>query len=128
MQPDDEVTRCWVVDCKTPNCGVLVLAVIGPPEPSRIPVFPGCEEFELTCDGCQDLHKYCQTDIRWQNVANLPSGYRPKECKAGFITGREICNILPANIRLTVFVKILAPITRQLELFAARKHRMRDGS
>jgi len=30
---------------------------------------------------------------------------------------------LPANIRLTVFVKILAPITRQLELFAARKHR-----
>jgi len=77
MQPDDEVTRCWVVDCKTPNCGVLVLAVIGPPEPSRIPVFPGCEEFELTCDGCQDLHKYCQTDIRWQNVANLPSGYKP---------------------------------------------------
>ena len=56
---------------------MLVLAVIGPPEPYRIPVFPGCEEFELTCDGCQNLYKYHQTEVRWEHIANLPIGYKP---------------------------------------------------
>ncbi len=75
----DKITRCWVVDCKTPNCGVMVLAVIGPPEPYRFPMFLGCDEFEVACDGCHATHKYHEMEVRWENIANLREDYKPSQ-------------------------------------------------
>lgn len=73
----DKLTRCWVVDCKTPDCGVLVLDVIGEPHPYRFPMIPPCEPFEVDCDGCRAAHTYRESDLRWQNVVNLRPDYRP---------------------------------------------------
>jgi hypothetical protein len=61
--------RCWVVDCKTPDCGVLVLAVIGENEPSKIHFLKRCEDFTETCEDCRAKHLYTRADVREENVA-----------------------------------------------------------
>src|SRR5262252_8690984 len=64
-----EAQRCWVVDCKTPDCGVLVLAVIGENDPSKIHFLKRCKDFRETCDACRAQHLYTRADVREENVA-----------------------------------------------------------
>ena len=61
--------RCWVVDCKTPDCGVLVLAIIGENDPSKIHFLKRCRDFRETCEVCRAEHLYTRADVREEDVA-----------------------------------------------------------
>ncbi len=61
--------RCWVVGCKTADCGVLVLAVIGDNDPSKIHFLKRCRDFREMCESCRTKHVYTRADVREENVA-----------------------------------------------------------
>jgi hypothetical protein len=62
--PPIRTQRCWVVDCKTPDCGVLVLAIIGENHPSKIHFLKRCRDFRETCEVCRAEHLYTRADVR----------------------------------------------------------------
>lgn len=63
---DEQLYRYWVADCKTPDCGTLLLALIGRYDPFRIPLLPYCADFSLTCGHCMKEYLYTQRDVRVQ--------------------------------------------------------------
>ena len=67
--PANGAQRCWVVDCKTPDCDVLVLAVIGEGDPSKIHFLKRCRDFRETCEVCRATHLYTRADVREEDVA-----------------------------------------------------------
>src|SRR5271167_4966864 len=51
------------------DCGVLVLAVIGENDPSKIHFLKWCRDFRETCEVCRAEHLYTRADVREENVA-----------------------------------------------------------
>ena len=74
--PGTRAQRCWVVDCKTPDCDVLVLAVIGKNDPLKVHFLKWCRDFRETCEVCRAAHLYTRADIREEDVA-LGEGVHP---------------------------------------------------
>ena len=67
----------WTVECKTKDCGLLVLALIRPCRMGRIPFLERCEDFELTCKTCSRVHLYTQMDVSWKDLDQAPPrGYK----------------------------------------------------
>jgi hypothetical protein len=66
--PANRLQRCWIVECKTPDCGILVLAVIGENDPSKIHFLKRCRDFRETCESCRAKYLYTRADVREENV------------------------------------------------------------
>jgi len=73
--PANGAQRCWVVDCKTPDCVVLVLAVVGENDPSKIHFLKRCRDFRQTCEVCRAEHLYTRADVREEDIALRESAY-----------------------------------------------------
>ena len=56
--------RYWAVDCKTKECGKILLDCIGPYSEYHHPVIPVCDDFQITCDGCTTTHTYGWNDLQ----------------------------------------------------------------
>jgi len=69
---DDPCFTYWVVDCKTPDCGTIVLDVIGPCDLRRVVYLPVCRNFEITCAGCMKTYVYSRGDVRSENALRQP--------------------------------------------------------
>jgi len=66
----------WSVDCKTPNCGRILLDCIGPKSRYAMPIIPQCDPFEIKCGGCGYVHCYSPLDLL--NVEySVPCGELP---------------------------------------------------
>jgi molybdenum cofactor biosynthesis enzyme MoaA len=57
--------RYWTAECKTPDCGVLLLARIGVADPFKIPFLQECRDFRITCAGCMKEYLYSRNDVSW---------------------------------------------------------------
>jgi len=66
--PATRLQRCWFVECKTPDCGILVLAVIGENDPSKIHFLKRGRDFRETCESCRAKYLYTRADVREENV------------------------------------------------------------
>jgi hypothetical protein len=79
----------WTVECKTPECGLLVLAVIGPCHLGRISYLERCRDFALTCRKCGQTHTYTGVEVKWKDLAVAPPiDFRPDPAFLG-ATGLE---------------------------------------
>lgn len=56
--------KYWAVECKTPQCGKILLDCIGPHSEYHHPVVPACDDFEITCNGCTTAHRYHWSDLQ----------------------------------------------------------------
>lgn len=54
----NQLMRCWVVTCRTPDCGVLILDVIGVHDPTKMYFLKECRDFSESCNGCGKEHTY----------------------------------------------------------------------
>jgi hypothetical protein len=69
---EERCFRYWTVECKTPGCGLLVLALIGRSNPGIVQYLRECRDFELTCRKCGRLHLYKYGDVSWKDLEVEP--------------------------------------------------------
>jgi hypothetical protein len=67
----------WVVKCKTPDCGKLLLDVVGPCDRRRVLFLERCRDFEVKCSGCMKTYTYSRIEVHEENVYRAPSGFIP---------------------------------------------------
>jgi hypothetical protein len=83
----------WTVECKTPSCGGLLLAYIGPFDKRRVLFLPQCRPFEVICPECKNSYTYTRNDVTSKNLALEPKGFIPSqpflEAIADHLTGTE---------------------------------------
>jgi hypothetical protein len=65
----------WTTECKTPSCGDLLLAYIGPCVGNRVYYLRQCRPFEATCPECKKTYTYAHPDVGWKNIDRGPIGF-----------------------------------------------------
>jgi hypothetical protein len=70
----------WTTECKTPSCGGLLLAYIGPFSERRVLFTPQCRPFEVMCPECKSSYTYAGNEVTSKSLALEPKGFIP--CKS----------------------------------------------
>lgn len=73
--PEEPCYNYWTVECKTPSCGGLLLAYIGPYDKRRVFYLPQCRPFEVICPECKNSYTYTRNDVTWKNLPLVPHGF-----------------------------------------------------
>lgn len=63
----------WVVGCRTPECGTIILDVIGPCHLGRVVYLQECRDFEVTCLGCMKTYAYSRGDVSYKDIPREPT-------------------------------------------------------
>jgi hypothetical protein len=74
---EDRCFTYWTVECKTPDCGTLLLDYIGPCDIRRVVYLRQCRDFDVVCAGCMKNYTYSRNDVHSEDTPNDPTGFIP---------------------------------------------------
>jgi hypothetical protein len=77
--PEDPCYTYWTVECKTPSCGGLLLAYVGPYDKRRVYFLPQCRPFDVICPECKTGYTFTCNEVSSKNLTLEPHGFIPSQ-------------------------------------------------